>query len=125
LQENFTGRVREREMFTEWLNQENYPVLALVALGGMGKSSLAWTWLKEEILNLAEANRPHGILWWSFYETEATFASFINQALVYTSNGNVNPTNITSIYEKTQTLLILLQQHRFLLVLDGFERELR
>lgn len=125
VQENFTGRIHEREMLTEWLNQEQYPVLALVALGGMGKSSLTWTWLQEEILNLAEAARPHGILWWSFYETEATFASFINQALIYTSNGNVNPANVASIYEKTQTLLNLLQRQRFLLVLDGFERELR
>jgi tetratricopeptide (TPR) repeat protein/transcriptional regulator with XRE-family HTH domain len=125
LQENFTGRVQERKILMEWLAGDQYPVLALVALGGMGKSSLTWTWLQKDVLNLAGANRLHGILWWSFYETEATFASFIDQALIYTSNGDVSLTNATSIYEKTQTLLILLQQHRFLLVLDGFERELR
>jgi tetratricopeptide (TPR) repeat protein/transcriptional regulator with XRE-family HTH domain len=125
LQENFTGRVQERKLLMEWLAGDQSPVLALVALGGMGKSSLTWTWLQKDVLNLAEANRPHGILWWSFYETEATFASFIDQALIYTSNGDMNLTNATSIYEKTQTLLILLQQHRFLLVLDGVERELR
>ncbi len=125
VQENFTGRVREQKKLTEWLTEDKSSVLTLVALGGMGKSSLAWTWIQQDILNMAEASRPHGILWWSFYETEATFSSFINQALIYTSAGDINPINITSVYEKAQTLLILLQQHQFLVVLDGFERELR
>ena len=40
LQANFTGRVRERRMLTAWLTGGTRPVLALIALGGMGKSAL-------------------------------------------------------------------------------------
>jgi tetratricopeptide (TPR) repeat protein/transcriptional regulator with XRE-family HTH domain len=125
LQKNFTGRVHERQRLTEWLTEDKRPVLALVALGGMGKSSLAWAWLQQDILSLPEATRPHGVLWWSFYEPEATFALFLDQALIYVSSGTVNPRGMTSLYEKTQALLALLQRHCMLLVLDGFERALR
>ncbi len=45
LQENFTGRVSERVMLTKWLVGEQHPVLALTAIGGMGKSALTWAWL--------------------------------------------------------------------------------
>lgn len=125
LQENFTGRVRERQMLTEWLTEDRRPVLALVALGGMGKSSLAWAWLQQEVLSLPEATHPYGVLWWSFYESEATFALFLDQALLYASSGTVDPRVLPSIYEKMQALIALFQRHRILLILDGFERALR
>jgi hypothetical protein len=125
LQKNFTGRVHERQRLTEWLAEDKRPALALVALGGMGKSSLAWAWLQQDVLSLPEATRPRGVLWWSFYEPEATFALFLDQALIYASSGMVNPRVMTSLYEKTQALIALLQRHRMLLILDGFERALR
>ena len=91
----------------------------------MGKTSLAWTWLHQDVFHLSEVMCPHGVLWWSFYEPEATLTLFLDQALSYVSSGTVNPQGMTSLYEKTQALLALLQRHRILLVLDGFERALR
>jgi Domain of unknown function (DUF4062) len=44
LQENFTGRRHERRMLTHWLKGDQN-LLALVGLGGMGKSALTWVWL--------------------------------------------------------------------------------
>jgi tetratricopeptide (TPR) repeat protein/transcriptional regulator with XRE-family HTH domain len=125
LQHNFTGRTHERAMLTEWLFQGREPLVALVAFGGMGKSALAWTWVQEDVLCLGERTRPAGVLWWSFYEREASFATFLNAAVTYVSCGRLNPRNLSSQYEKTQALVDLLQQQHFLLVLDGFERELR
>ena len=143
MQENFTGRVRERAMLTQWLIGDERPVLTLTAIGGMGKSALAWAWLQRDVLGLPlpglsdesskgessarvpEANRPDGALWWSFYTTESRFSAFLDRALPYVSNGNIDPSTISSSYEKAQTLVNLLQQHNILLVLDGFERELR
>ncbi|UCC64883.1 MAG: DUF4062 domain-containing protein, partial [Anaerolineae bacterium] len=143
LQEHFTGRVREREMLTEWLTRGQRPVLAVIALGGMGKSALTWAWLQRDVLGLPlpglsqdpsevaeacrvpEATRPRGVLWWSFYEREARFAAFLEEALSYASGGRVDPAAMASTYERIQALVALLQQRRLLLVLDGFERELR
>jgi tetratricopeptide (TPR) repeat protein len=143
LQENFTGRARERETLTGWLTGGRRPVLAVVALGGMGKSALTWAWLQRDVLGLPlpglapdppevaepcrvpEDRRPEGIVWWSFYEREARFVAFLDHALAYASGGRVDPAAVPSAYEKTQALVHFLQRRRLLLVLDGFERELR
>ena len=49
MQENFTGRVSERSMLTEWLSGGERSVMAMVAIGGMGKSALAWAWLQRDL----------------------------------------------------------------------------
>jgi tetratricopeptide (TPR) repeat protein len=143
IQSGFTGRVAERKMLTEWLSSSPQPVLAVIAIGGMGKSALTWAWLQRDVLGLplpgaspdspADAAacrlpddvRPEGVLWWSFYETQASFASFLDEAISYAGDHSMNPRDLPSTYDKARTLLSLIQQRRLLLVLDGFERELR
>lgn len=89
LQKNFSGRTNERQMLTKWLTEGKEPILALIAMGGMGKSALTWVWSnldvlkrdlsgvlpnrKEDVGTNHEPNsfRPEGVLWWSFYEREA------------------------------------------------------
>jgi len=47
---NFTGRVAERAMFTQWLNDDSENRLFILrALGGFGKSALAWHWLTHDV----------------------------------------------------------------------------
>lgn len=142
LQPNFTGRVRERTMLTGWLTKSDQPILALVAFGGMGKSALAWAWLLRDVLGLplpgatvdspkdAEAcrvpedGRPEGAFWWSFYERDSTFEGFLDRALTYAAGGEI-PQGVEGAYEKMEALVGLLRERRLLLVLDGFERQLR
>jgi tetratricopeptide (TPR) repeat protein len=143
LQDHFTGRVPERTMLTEWLAHDQRPALALVAIGGMGKTALSWVWVQRDVLGLPvpgvaedtpevttacrvpDDKRPEGVLWWSFYETQASFASFLPAALTYISGGTVDPARLPSDYDRVRALLGALQRRRILLVLDGFERELR
>ncbi len=73
---------------------------------------------------LPAATRPSGVLWWSFYERDAHFTNFVNEALRYASAGRFDPAGLPSSYERVQALFNFLQQQRLLLVLDGFEREL-
>ncbi len=143
IQPNFTGRVNERKLLTTWLSTSSQPILALIAMGGMGKSALTWAWLQRDVLGLPlpgyadesaelveacrlpQAARPGGVLWWSFYERDARFANFVNEALRYASHGRFDPAQLPSPHDRVQALFNLLRRQRLLLVLDGFERELR
>jgi tetratricopeptide (TPR) repeat protein len=143
LQEHFTGRICERQMLTNWLSRDKRPVLTLVAIGGMGKSALTWAWLQQDLLGqpipgltsgskqqirrcrVPKANRPEGVLWWSFYEAEASFGGFLDRALTYASEGDADLASFPSEHDKARALVNLLEKRRLLLVLDGFEREQR
>jgi tetratricopeptide (TPR) repeat protein len=123
LQANFTGRVKEREELTNWFKNDHHPMFAYIAIGGMGKSALTWFWLQEDIIKKGLA--PEGIIWWSFYDREARFESFLIKAIQYVSQGKINPKEIGSIRDMMDTLYNLLYNNRFLLVFDGVERTLR
>ncbi|MHC4127083.1 MAG: hypothetical protein ACYTE6_01080 [Planctomycetota bacterium] len=145
LADGFTGRFPEREDLTAWLRKKrSAPVRALVSVGGMGKSALAWVWMHQDVLGeelpqigqdppdvrsacrVSAESRPQGVMWWSFGQPGAGFSAFLDEALVYLSGGAVRPTSyLSSRAEKLESLLDLLRDGRFLLILDGFERELR
>ena len=143
LPKHFTGRVAERRVLTEWLTAGEDPICALIAIGGMGKSALTWAWMKRDVLGerlpeaapesaeeakkcrVPESARPEGVFWWSFYEERSSFSAFLRDALDYVSNAEVDPDELKSDYDRAVALLEWLQQRRVLLVLDGFERELR
>jgi len=79
MNENFTGRKQEREMLTNWLRKDSHPMLSVIAIGGMGKTALAWYWITEDIKGIDE--QPRKILWWSFYDSEAGFDRFLRKAI--------------------------------------------
>jgi len=123
LQANFTGRLSERKELTEWFTNSDKPMFTYVAMGGMGKSALTWYWLYEDIIKKGLA--PEGIIWWSFYDREARFETFLMKAIQYVSSGKVDPKKIDSTRDRMDALNKLLCEKRFLLVLDGVERVLR
>ena len=139
LQPNFTGRIAEREWLTEWFTADRRPVCVVEAIGGMGKSALAWFWLLADVLGKAPAGyskadpedlrvpedrRPEGVLFWSFYERDSNFGAFLDRAARYVG-GSDDSTAGLSDREKLDIVLGALGQRRILLILDGFERELR
>ena len=139
LQANFTGRVAERKRLTEWFSAGTRPVCVVEAIGGMGKSALAWYWLHADVLGtppagyskadpeelrVPEDQRPEGVLFWSFYERDSHFGAFLDRATRYV-RGSDDSTDGLSDREKLDVVLRALQERRILLVLDGFERELR
>jgi tetratricopeptide (TPR) repeat protein len=118
---NFTGRVAERQMLTDWLDKDTaHPLLVLRALGGFGKSALVWHWLTHEVKD----EQWPCVVWWSFYEGDASFDHFLAETLNYLSCGKIDATK-TSANDAVKTLLQILTRPGVLLVLDGFERELR
>jgi hypothetical protein len=116
---NFTGRLSERKMLTDWLtNDAAHPLLVLRALGGFGKSALTWHWLLHDV-DPAEWPR---VVWWSFYEGDASFESFVVNTVRY-----LDPASAPSASPREQlvSLLKALHSRGTLLILDGFERALR
>jgi len=117
---NFTGRAEERKMLTDWLVADAaHPLLVLRALGGFGKSALAWHWLTHDI---AHATWPR-VVWWSFYEGDASFDHFLAETLYYLSGGKSKPDKLS--VNEVKMLTEMLHVPGTLLVLDGFERALR
>ncbi|MGO9599306.1 MAG: TIR domain-containing protein [Isosphaeraceae bacterium] len=118
---NFTGRLAERAMLSKWLKEDGpHRLLVLRALGGFGKSALVWHWLLHDV---EPANWPR-VVWWSFYEGDASFDNFLASTAEYLS-GRPIKTQPLSAREQLETLLQHLHQPGALLVLDGFERALR
>ena len=123
LQANFTGREQERKMLTDWLTGDSHPMLSVIAIGGMGKTALAWYWLMEDIVGSDE--QPRKIVWWSFYDYESGFGRFLKKAIEYFSNDEVDWSSLESTRDQMEFLYKILCDNRFLLVLDGVERVLR
>jgi tetratricopeptide (TPR) repeat protein len=98
-------------------------MLALNAIGGMGKTALSWYWMQEDVIKGGLS--PHGIIWWSFYEKESSFENFLNHAILYVTGGRIAPERLQSTKEKTRVLQGVLYNNEYLLVLDGVERVLR
>lgn len=126
IQSNFTGRATEVNELTKWLSTTetgNETIFVLDAIGGMGKSSLAWYWLRNHVIP-SNPMSLSGIFWWSFYENR-DFRQFLEHAISYSSGKTINPKLITSNREGAEILGLLLRQKSFLFILDGFERILR
>ena len=97
LQANFNGREQERKMLTDWLTGDNHPMLSVIAIGGMGKTALAWYWLMEDIKGSDE--QPRKSAWWSFYDYESSFGRFLKKAIEYFSDDEVDWSSLESTFE--------------------------
>ena len=126
------GRQEELKLLTDWItgkelkfDEQKAPadsvrIMSVVAIGGMGKSALTWKWFNDvapqEMKNLA------GRMWWSFYESDATFENFVIRALAYVSKRSIEEVTQIPAPEREGQLLAALDHEPFLLVLDGLER---
>jgi hypothetical protein len=116
------GRADERKLLIDWLAQDAaHPLLVVRALGGFGKSALGWHWLTHDV---DPAQFPR-VVWWSFYEGDANFDSFMRETLAYLSVGQVANLPYGGPRQQADELLRRLHQPGTLLILDGFERALR
>ena len=115
----FFGRKAELAKLDAWAASED-PMLVVEAIGGMGKSALLWKWLKER----AETAIPNlaGVIWWSFYESEASMGKLISSALAYVTRSSLADNAHLHVREREQALLDELRTRPYLLVLDGLER---
>ena len=122
---DLVGRQAELNALTDWVaNPASRAFSArefcFVAIGGMGKSALAWKWFNQIAPN--EMKRLAGRMWWSFYESDATFENFLNSALCYVSGQSEDEVRRSPWPEREAQLLKHLNDEPYLFVLDGLER---
>ena len=114
------GRAQEMALLDDWFHHDDgHPLLAVIGLGGQGKSALTWLWQKQ-----LQANRlaPPLVVWWSFYELDGTANKFADRLLRHFQD---EPASYGSLRNKVDRVVEHLQRTPALLVLDGAERLLR
>lgn len=117
------GRKEELELLTDWVTgkrHEDRRIFSVVAIGGMGKSALTWTWFNE--VAPQEMTPLAGRIWWSFYESDATFENFVTRTLACVSRRPLDEVKRLSLPEREDQLLHILDREPFLVGLDGLER---
>lgn len=115
--DSFTGRTDELKLLDDWLANKTESLLIFNAFGGFGKSALTWHWLNNHVDKTIWSTA----IWWSFYEKESGFDSFLAEALTHLGI----ETKERSSRQQVNDLLDVMQKTGLLIVLDGFERLLR
>ncbi|MDQ3919051.1 MAG: DUF4062 domain-containing protein, partial [Acidobacteriota bacterium] len=119
------GRRPELNLLTDWVAKPDSDVyrariLNVVAVGSMGKSALTWKWFND--IAPQEMKPLAGRMWWSFYESDATFENFVTRALAYVTRRPLSEVQQTPAPDRESQLLQALDHEPYLLVLDGLER---
>src|SRR5262249_25070974 len=86
---DFLGRERELKELLAFWDTGSRGVLALVGLGGAGKTALASRFLAE-LSNPGHVPRPGGLFVWSFYQ-EPDAGIFLQEAYRYFAGGSLAP----------------------------------
>jgi len=123
------GRQEELNLLTDWVAKPAADVyrariLNVVAIGGMGKSALTWKWFNDiapQELRPRDG-KPWGRMWWSFYESDASFENFVTRALAYVTRRLREEVEKIPPPDREAQLLAALDREPFLVVLDGLER---
>jgi hypothetical protein len=125
----FIGREEDLDWLDGWAAGSN-PATAdssltcLHALGGCGKTALAWNWLERSEDRLKELGF-RGAFWCSFYTRGYDFDRFLEDALAFV--GEAVPAGGTAEQrrqEMTRLLTEALTRERYVFVLDGIERKM-
>ncbi len=119
------GRQPELNLLTDWVTRRQERiyqphVLNIVAIGGLGKSALTWRWFED--IAPQEMKPLAGRMWWSFYESDASFENFVTRALAYVTQRGLDEVQEIPAPERETQLLAALDREPFLIVLDGLER---
>lgn len=111
----FYGRQAELEQLRQWIDENESPrrLIAILGMGGVGKTALA-TKLLHEVLNEGVDDRPFEFVIWRSLRNAPTLEAILTQWLLVLSNQQETQPSL-------QSLLPYLQHHRCLLVLDNLE----
>ncbi|MEP0920051.1 NB-ARC domain-containing protein [Leptolyngbya sp. DQ-M1] len=109
----FYGRTVELQTLHQWILQEGYRLIALLGMGGIGKTALS--------VKLAEqVQSEFQLVIWRSLRSAPLLDEILTDLLQFLSNQQVTALPLTP-EGKISLLLTYLQQQRCLVVLDNFE----
>jgi len=109
----FYGRMDELAKLTHWITTDRCRLIALLGMGGIGKSALA--------VRLAEQIAPQfeSVIWRSLRYTPSLASLLFELTQEVSTQEDLSQSD--TIEEQISSLIEELQRHRVLLVLDGWE----
>ncbi len=113
----FAGRHLELQQLNRATSEDRPVIVAVLGLGGQGKSTLVAEWWHGE-------DRPDfdAGFWCTAYRDGFTFDEFLDELLKYLLQGRFAKQEHPTLVARTRLAVELLQERRVLLVIDGFER---
>jgi WD40 repeat protein len=114
--EGFLGRASERALLSQWVLEERRRVVAVLGLGGIGKSLLA----ARVVHDVAPS---FGCVFWRSLRDAPTPAEWIAEAIGFLAPNDPSSSQAEPV--QARRLLELLSELRCLLVLDNFETVLQ
>jgi hypothetical protein len=115
--ETFHGRIQELATLQQWLNQEQCRLVAILGMGGMGKTTLVLR-LANLVINGEQKVFKH-VIWRSLLNAPP-IEEILTDLIQFVSN-HQDVHLPDSLDGKIARLLQYLQQHRCLLILDNVE----
>ncbi len=125
LGEKFVGREREMSDLTRWLVSDENGMLCICDLGGTGKSALVWRWLNNQATRDALTERGIKQFWCSFYARGFDSLQFLRDLAAQLGGAVIDEPDTFRAQMKLQRFVLdRLGTGKWLLVLDGLEREM-
>ncbi|GAA2697957.1 hypothetical protein [Actinoplanes palleronii] len=116
---DFVGRQDDLWKLSAWAMSAD-PVMVVKAIGGVGKSALAWHWSTTE----APVAIPElaGRFWWSFYDGSASILQFLKELYAYVTGEPRAEADRMAPADLAGRVVEALREQPYLIVLDGVER---
>lgn len=125
LGDKFVGREKELSDVSDWLVRDKSGILCICDLGGTGKSALVWHWLNRRTTREVLIERRIRQFWCSFYARNYDANRFLRDLATELGGTTIVEQDPFEAQRELQRFVLdRLKMGKWLLVLDGLEREM-
>jgi hypothetical protein len=126
LGEEFVGRERELNDLDLWLLEGPEKIFCLSNLGGTGKSALVWHWFNHARTTDYLVDQGYRRFWATFYARNFDAEKYLEALAIELGGVPIHETSASrdSMSRLADWIIKRLKQEKWVLVLDGLEREM-